>query len=182
MEISDNPKHPHPNCKSISEMDDITSELGNQPPAVSEKHLSSPNSSTIHLGISPDDPVLWPHRRKVGILAAMCYLTVLTDFLAGYAVPMTVPQAKEWGISIVDAGRNLSGNTFMQGFGSIFAVPLCMRFGTMPVMFWMGVATVAFTVGCAAVDNWIGYIALRVGQGFFAAPAQVLGMTMIKEM
>lgn len=180
MELSDSPKHPYPNRNSISEMDNITPELRNQRPAASEKHLTSPDSSTIHL--SPDDPILCSHRRKVGILAAMCYLTVLTDFIAGYAVPMTVPQAKEWGISVVDAGRNLSGNTFMQGFGSVFAVPLCMRFGIMPVMFWMGVATMAFTVGCAVVDNWIGYIAFRVGQGFFAAPAQVLGMTMIKEM
>lgn len=61
---------------------------------------------------------------------AICYMTFMTDFLAGYGVPMIIPQGKEWGISSVDASRSLSGNTFMQGFGSLVAVPFAQRYGT----------------------------------------------------
>ena len=52
----------------------------------------------------------------------------------------------------------------------------------MPVMFWSGLATWGFTMLCAGVSGWIGYIVVRVLQGFFAAPAQVLGLTLIQEM
>lgn len=47
------------------------------------------------------------------VLAVVCYMTFMTDFLASYGVPMHVPQAKEWGISTLDSGRSLSGNTFV---------------------------------------------------------------------
>jgi MFS family permease len=52
----------------------------------------------------------------------------------------------------------------------------------MPVMFWSGLATWVLTMICAVVPGWIGYIAVRVLQGFFAAPAQVLGLTLIQEV
>jgi MFS family permease len=35
---------------------------------------------------------------------------------------------------------------------------------------------------CAVVDGWIGFIAVRILQGFFSACAQALGLTLIQEM
>jgi len=40
-------------------------------------------------------------------------MTFMTDFLAGYGVPMIIPQAKEWKLTPADSTRSLSGNTFV---------------------------------------------------------------------
>ncbi|KAA8908147.1 major facilitator superfamily domain-containing protein [Sphaerosporella brunnea] len=130
----------------------------------------------------PWDPINWPNRKKIMCLLSLCYMSFMTDFLAGYGVPMMVPQSKEWGISLVDATRSLSGNTATQGFGGLFVVPFAQRFGIMPVMFWTSTATFFLTIGCAVVPGWIGFIVLRILQGFFSAAGQVLGLTLIQEM
>lgn len=42
--------------------------------------------------------------------------------------------------------------------------------------------TFFMTIACATCPTWIGFIAVRVLQGFFATSAQVLGMTVIQDM
>lgn len=95
---------------------------------------------------------------------------------------MMVPQSLEWGVGLVDVSRSMTGNTFTQGIGSLFAVPFAQRFGYLPVMFWSTLLTVLFTMACAVVPTWIGFIAVRILQGFFSTAAQVLGLTIIQEM
>jgi MFS family permease len=109
-------------------------------------------------------------------------MSFLTDFLAGIGVPMMLPQSKEWGISLVDAARSMTGNTFTQGIGSLIAVPFAQRYGYLPVMFWSTLATVLLTMVCAVVPTCIGFVAVRILQGFFSTAAQVLGLTIIQEM
>lgn len=79
-----------------------------------EKNLSALDvSATTLKGLHPNDPLLWSKWKKLTVLAVLCYVTFLTDFLAGYSVPMTIAQQKDWNLSYVDASRNLSGNTFV---------------------------------------------------------------------
>jgi hypothetical protein len=80
--------------------------------------------------LDPHDPLNWSWHKKHLVLGAICYMTFMTDFLSGYGVPMIVSQAADWNISIENATRSISGNTFMQGFGGLFAVPAIQRFGT----------------------------------------------------
>ena len=61
------------------------------------------------------------------------------------------------------------------------AVPLSQRFGMLPVMFWSCAFTLMFTLLCNT-PGWIGFIVIRVLQGFFGTTAQVLGLTAIQEM
>lgn len=42
--------------------------------------------------------------------------------------------------------------------------------------------TFFMTIACATCPTWIGFIAVRALQGFFATAAQVLGMTVIQDM
>lgn len=42
--------------------------------------------------------------------------------------------------------------------------------------------TFLMTIVCAICPTWIGFIAVRALQGFFATAAQVLGMTVIQDM
>lgn len=42
--------------------------------------------------------------------------------------------------------------------------------------------TFLMTIACATCPTWIGFIAVRALQGFFATAAQVLGMTVIQDM
>lgn len=53
---------------------------------------------------------------------------------------------------------------------------------SLPVMFWSTLATFFMTIACATCPTWIGFIAVRVLQGFFATSAQVIGMTVIQDM
>ncbi|KAI5805159.1 major facilitator superfamily domain-containing protein [Geopyxis carbonaria] len=153
---------------------------------MSENTEKAPNNTAPMVAKEPIlrsvDPLRWSTKKKHAVLAAICYMTLMTDFLAGYGVPMTVPQAKDWKLSTVDAGRSLSGNTFTQGFGSLLAVPFAMRFGTLPVMFWSTFMTWIMTMTCAVTPGWIGYIAVRVVQGFFSAAGQVVGLTIIQDI
>jgi MFS family permease len=53
---------------------------------------------------------------------------------------------------------------------------------SLPVLFWTTLVTFFLTIGCSVVPGWIGFVAVRILQGFFSASAQVLGLTLIQEM
>ncbi|KAG0134955.1 major facilitator superfamily domain-containing protein [Tuber indicum] len=165
---NEQPDFPPPTTSETGEQDNIT---------------ATPASSNNGITYDQNDPLVWSWKRKHLALFAICYMSFMTDFLAGYGVPMIIPQAKEWKLSPADSTRSLSGNTFTQGFGSLIAVPFSQRFGILPVMFWSTFITLFMTIACALCpDDWIGFIAIRVVQGLFSTAAQVLGMTVIQDI
>ncbi|KAI5849177.1 major facilitator superfamily domain-containing protein [Tricharina praecox] len=155
------------------------------PPATIDPQQDRARPRVLYMGYDPADnldPLNWLRGRKYLFLATICFMSFLTDFLSGYGVPMMLPQSQEWGVSLIDVTRSLTGNTFTQGLGSVLTIPFAQRYGVLPVMFWCTSMTLMFTILCAVSPNWIGSIAIRVLQGFFSSAPQVLGLTIIQEM
>lgn len=62
----------------------------------------------------PNDPLNWSRRKKWSIMAIVAYCAAMPDMQAGFGIPLVVPQAIYWDISITDSGRSMSGNVFVR--------------------------------------------------------------------
>jgi MFS family permease len=85
-------------------------------------------------------------------------------------------------MSVPDVANSISGAIFMQGPGGLLAVPLVQRYGRLPVLFWSQFLTFICTVGAYGAHSYAGFTACRTLQGFFGAPPQVIGLSMIHDM
>jgi hypothetical protein len=70
----------------------------------------------------------------------------------------------------------------MQGPGGLLAVPLAQRYGRLPVLFWSQFLTLVVSIGAYGASGYAGFTACRTLQGFFAAPPQVIGLSIIHDM
>jgi len=91
-------------------------------------------------------------------------------------------QAPEWHMSIEAVAQSVSPGIFMQGPGGLLSVPLCQRYGRLPVLFWSQLLSLAFTIGATFAPDYASFTAMRTLQGFFGAPPQVIGMSIIHDM
>lgn len=78
--------------------------------------------------------------------------------------------------------RSQAGNVIMLGTGGLLAVILSNSFGRLPALFWMLVHSVIFAILCTAAQDFNTFMAARILNGFFSAPAQATGMMFIKDM
>jgi MFS family permease len=85
-------------------------------------------------------------------------------------------------MSVPDVANSISGAIFMQGPGGLLAVPLVQRYGRLPVLFWSQLLTLICTIGAYGASSYAGFTACRTLQGFFGAPPQVIGLSMIHDM
>jgi MFS family permease len=85
-------------------------------------------------------------------------------------------------MSVPDVANSISGAIFMQGPGGLLAVPLVQRYGRLPVLFWSQFLTLVCTIGAYGASSYAGFTACRTLQGFFGAPPQVIGLSMIHDM
>lgn len=70
----------------------------------------------------------------------------------------------------------------MLGIGGLFAVVGSNAYGRLPSLFWMLVLSVVFAIMCAAATDFKVFMAARILNGFFSAPAQATGMMFIKDI
>jgi MFS family permease len=81
-----------------------------------------------------------------------------------------------------DISNSVSGAIFMQGPGGLLAVPLAQRYGRLPILFWSQLLSLVVTIGAHGAKSYAGFTACRTLQGFFAAPPQVIGLSIIHDM
>jgi len=81
-----------------------------------------------------------------------------------------------------EIAHSISGAIFMQGPGGLLAVPLAQRYGRLPVLFWSQFLTLLFTIGATFCTDYASFTACRTLQGFFGAPPQVIGLSIIHDM
>src|SRR5271170_2293013 len=115
-------------------------------------------------------------------MLALGYCSIMTDLSSAWCIPLVPLQAEYWGISLTDAGRNMSGNIFMLGVGGIIAVPLCQRYGRLPVLFWSMFIAFFITLWCALSQNWIMFLAGRCLPGLTCTTPQIIGLSFIHDM
>ena len=70
----------------------------------------------------------------------------------------------------------------MQGPGGLLAVPLCQRYGRLPVLFWSQFLSLVVTIGATLAHSYAGFTACRTLQGFFGAPPQVIGLSIVHDV
>lgn len=85
-------------------------------------------------------------------------------------------------MSVPDVANSISGAIFMQGPGGLLAVPLVQRYGRLPVLFWSQFLTLICSIGATYAKNYAGFTACRTLQGFFGAPPQVIGLSIIHDL
>jgi len=131
---------------------------------------------------SPNDPLNWSWAKKHAVLAALLPGCFLTDWTLTWGTTMFEMQAHEWHMSVEDVSHSINPGIFMQGPGGILAVPLCQRYGRLPVLFWSQLLSLVVTIAAAGCPDYASFTAMRTLQGFFGAPPQVIGMSIIHDM
>jgi len=88
----------------------------------------------------------------------------------------------QWHMTPPAVANSISGAVFMQGPGGLLAVSLCQRYGRAPVLFWSQLFSLICTIGATFATTYGGFTACRTLQGFFGAPPQVIGLSIINDM
>ncbi|KAF5876774.1 putative polyamine transporter protein [Botrytis fragariae] len=140
------------------------------------------NEGTIalipHPSDDPRDPLNWPMRRKVPIVAALCLATFAgcAGGLAGQLIP--APQAKLYGVEITKMAYQTSCSNAGMIAGSLILFPLSHKFGRSSVIFWSTVGVFITQVWAACMTDstqYAPFLASRVMAGFFGTIAGILG-------
>ncbi|KAH8887308.1 MFS general substrate transporter [Thozetella sp. PMI_491] len=132
--------------------------------------------------VSPDDPLNWSWAKKHTILLSLIPGCLLSDWALTWGTTTFELQAMEWAMSVPDVAQSASPGIFMQGPGGLLAVPLCQRYGRLPVLFWSQLASLAFTIGATFAPDYASFTAMRTLQGFCGAAPQVIGMSIIHDI
>ncbi|KAF1808393.1 MFS general substrate transporter [Eremomyces bilateralis CBS 781.70] len=130
----------------------------------------------------PEDPLNWSWTKKHAVFLALIPGCLLTDWVITWGATLFEQQAMDWHMKVPDVANSISGAIFMQGPGGLLAVPLCQRYGRFPVLFWSQFLTLVCSIGAALAHNYAGFTACRTLQGFFGAPPQVIGLSIIHDM
>ncbi|KAL2158832.1 hypothetical protein VTH06DRAFT_4024 [Thermothelomyces fergusii] len=119
---------------------------------------------------SADDPLNWPSAKKHAVLASLIPGCLLSDWTLTWGTAVFAMQAAECpGIAL-------------QGLGGLAAVPLCERYGRLPVLFYSQLFSLAATVGAALAPSYGAFTAFRALQGLAGAPPQVLGLCVVHDL
>ncbi|KAK4245689.1 polyamine transporter 3 [Corynascus novoguineensis] len=147
---------------------------------------SSSGSSTKRLNprpsTSPDDPLNWSWGKKHAVLTALIPGCLLSDWTLTWGTTVFHMQAPEWGMSVEEVSHSVSPGIALQGLGGLVAVPLCERYGRLPVLFYSQLLSLAATLGAMYAPSYGAFTAFRALQGFFGAPPQVIGMCVVHDL
>ncbi|KAF2093009.1 MFS general substrate transporter [Rhizodiscina lignyota] len=130
----------------------------------------------------PNDPLNWSWLKKHLVFASLLPGCFLTDWVITWGTTLFVAQVPTFHMAPPQISHSISGAIFMQGPGGLLAVPLCQRFGRLPVLFWSQFLTLICTIGATYAKGYAGFTACRTLQGFFGAAPQVIGLSMIHDM
>ncbi|KAL2200153.1 major facilitator superfamily domain-containing protein [Corynascus similis CBS 632.67] len=85
-------------------------------------------------------------------------------------------------MSVEKVSHSVSPGIALQGLGGLVAVPLCERYGRLPVLFYSQLLSLAATLGAMYAPSYGAFTAFRALQGFFGAPPQVIGMCVVHDL
>ncbi|KAN0108687.1 MFS multidrug transporter-like protein [Hyaloscypha variabilis] len=160
-----------------------------------EDRNSSPgvNKSAGHDGIiliphpsdDPRDPLNWPMRRKVPIVATLCLATFagFSGSLCGQLIP--APQSKLYKVTTTQmAYQGSLANAGMVIGGFVF-FPLAHKFGRSSAIFWslLGLmAAQAWSAGMTHKGDYASFLGSRVLSGFFGTVTGILGPRILVDL
>ncbi|KAI0793044.1 MFS general substrate transporter [Irpex lacteus] len=131
----------------------------------------------------PKDPQNWSDFRKGVQLVIITLAAIVPDFDAALGTASLFSLAEQFDTTtgrINDMTNNWS--IFLIGWGGIFAVMACRRYGRLPVLFWTQLIALGFLIGCTFSPNLNTFAAMRCLAAFFGACPQVTGLYVISDM
>ncbi|KAG9243373.1 major facilitator superfamily domain-containing protein [Calycina marina] len=130
----------------------------------------------------PLDPLNWSWSSKHGVLMAVSFGALLTDWGIAWGTTLFETQAVYWGMSVSAVANSVSGANFLQGVGGVLVVPITQRCGRLPVLFWSQILSCATVIAAALSPGYAGFAAARTLQGLFSTAPQVIGLSIIHDM
>ncbi|GAA5867166.1 hypothetical protein JCM8547_006261 [Rhodosporidiobolus lusitaniae] len=130
----------------------------------------------------PLDPYNWPSWKKHAVLMQVALMAMLGPFSAAATIPSFELFVEEWGVTITAASYTVSIVIIFIGCFPLLWAPIANRVGRRPVLLMCLPLSAAFHLAGGYVNSYGAFMALRVFQGIFLAPAQSLGANMVKEM
>ena len=130
----------------------------------------------------PSDPLNWSKWHKIKVLVALTVASFLSDFGVTYGAAVFPEQAMTWNMSVPAVANSINPSIFMNGIGAVLCVPLCQRYGRMPVLFWSQLLACACVIAATLSPTYGGFVAARTLQGMFGSPPQVVGLAIVHDM
>lgn len=119
-----------------------------------------------------NDPLNWSQRKKHLTLIIVSCCAFLPDYGSATGAVTLLEQAKVWNMSENTINHSQAGNIFMLGVGGLFATVSGAYFGRLPTLFWFMVFSLWTAAWCAGANEFNGFMAARILNGFFATAAQ----------
>ncbi|OCL10283.1 MFS general substrate transporter [Glonium stellatum] len=126
----------------------------------------------------PRDPLNWTTRKKVRVLAVICFAV-----FSGIAAPLTgqlnlMQQAKLYHKTVFQMAYSSAAGTAGLASGGFFLAPLAHKFGKSSIIFWSLVGCFAAQIWAPCMtgrENYNAYVVSRFVSGFFGGLIPVLG-------
>ncbi|KUJ24281.1 MFS multidrug transporter-like protein [Mollisia scopiformis] len=133
----------------------------------------------------PRDPLNWPMRRKILIVATLC-LATFAGFSGGLSLQLVpAPQSKLYGVTTTQmAYQNSCAQGGMAGGGFLF-FPLARKFGRSSAIFWSLFGLMAsqiWAVCMTSSGDYSSYLGSRFLAGFFGTVTGILGPRILIDM
>ncbi|KIW98132.1 uncharacterized protein Z519_01716 [Cladophialophora bantiana CBS 173.52] len=146
------------------------------------------------------DPLNWSASKKHRILITLAVAVFMADFQATSGVPCLIPQSAEWhttpnhvnysgNLNIIMAQASLTrylgdfaDDCHVSGIGGILGIPALYFWGRALVAFWSILISIFLQLGCARVQSFNTFYALRALVGLTSQPALTAGLAFIQDM
>ncbi|KAK7973210.1 hypothetical protein PG988_007344 [Apiospora saccharicola] len=130
----------------------------------------------------PNDPLQWPTYKKTMILIICCAYSFLGNATLVGPSPYISLFAKEFGVSPTKASTLISYPNLAYGFGSLFLVPLYLKFGRRPVMLGSMLFFIAGLIGSSQANDFGGLMAARVFAAFGSGVCEAIPVQLCNDI
>ncbi|KAK6839118.1 hypothetical protein PG987_004984 [Apiospora arundinis] len=130
----------------------------------------------------PNDPLQWPTYKKTIILIICCAYSFLGNATLIGPSPYIALFSKEFGVSPTKASTLISYPNLAYGFGSLFLVPLYLKFGRRPVMLGSMLFFIAGLIGSSQANDFGGLMTARVFAAFGSGVCEAIPVQLVNDI
>ncbi|KAK8099745.1 uncharacterized protein PG998_012986 [Apiospora kogelbergensis] len=130
----------------------------------------------------PNDPLQWPNYKKTMILVICCAYSFLGNATLIGPSPYIALFSKEFGVSPTKASTLISYPNLAYGFGSLFLVPLYLKFGRRPVMLGSMLFFIAGLIGSSQANDFGGLMTARVFAAFGSGVCEAIPVQLCNDI
>ncbi|KAK4049899.1 hypothetical protein OIO90_005288 [Microbotryomycetes sp. JL221] len=128
---------------------------------------------------SPRDPLNWSSQRKLGVIIACCWFSIMSLALVGNAGPLIPYWIQAYhpppaNVSITAIINLTTWPSLFTGVGNYIFIPLCLWAGRRFSLLVASIMCLIATIGAGASQNYEGHMTARVFQGLASGVTESL--------